>query len=127
MAVLYRFLDQFFLYFHLAIVLFNLFGWIPRKTRRWNLGLLLLTGASWFVLGLFYGIGYCPLTDWHWHVLEKLGRTNLPYSYMKYILRRATGVNLRDSLVDTATAIGFFTALGCSIVLNLADRRRRHS
>jgi hypothetical protein len=126
MAVLYRFLDQFFLFFHLGIVLFNLFGWIPRKTRRWNLGLLLLTGASWFVLGLFYGIGYCPLTDWHWHVLERLGRTNLPDSYMKYILRRATGVNLSDSLVDTATATGFFTALACSIAVNLADRRGRH-
>lgn len=128
MGIVYRLLDWFFLFFHLGVVLFNLLGWIPPKTRKWNLALLLLTGGSWFLLGYFYGIGYCPLTDWHWHVLEKLGRTDMPDSYMKYILRRATGANLSDTLVDGSTAIGFFIALACSTFLNVSDyRRKKHA
>ncbi|MDH4059101.1 MAG: DUF2784 domain-containing protein [Cyclobacteriaceae bacterium] len=78
----YKLLDGLFMVLHPAIILFNLFGWIPRKTRKANLILLLLTGASWFVLGIWKGIGYCPLTDWHFKVLRKLGQTDLPYSYI---------------------------------------------
>jgi hypothetical protein len=125
MIPVYRLLDWFFLLFHLGVVLFNLFGWICPRTRKWNLALLLLTGGSWFLLGIFYGTGYCPLTDWHWHVLEKLGRSDMPDSYMKYILRRATGADLNDRLVDISTAAGFFVALACSLTLNIADYRRK--
>ena len=49
--LLYHFLDKFFFVFHSSIILFNLFGWIWRKTRRWNLLLILLTAASWTFLG----------------------------------------------------------------------------
>jgi hypothetical protein len=117
----YHLLDNFFLYFHFAVVLFNLFGWIWSKTRKWNLALLLLTGASWFILGIFYGIGYCPLTAWHWMVLSKLGVTNLPYSYIKYILLRILGINLSDGLVETLTGITFAIAFVCSVVFNFLD------
>jgi len=120
----YHLLDYFFLYFHFLVVLFNLFGWIWSKTRKWNLALLLLTGASWFILGIFYGIGYCPLTDWHWTVLCKLGVTNLPYSYIKYILLRILGINLSDGLVETLTGISFAIAFICSLVFNFLDYRR---
>ena len=120
----YHLLDYFFLYFHFLVVLFNLFGWIWSKTRKWNLALLLLTGASWFILGIFYGIGYCPLTDWHWTVLCKLGVTNLPYSYIKYILLRILGINLSDGLVETLTGISFAISFICSLVFNFLDYRR---
>ena len=43
------FLDTLLTIFHLAIVLFNLFGWIPRGTRKVNFITILLTAASWFV------------------------------------------------------------------------------
>jgi len=70
----YRILDIFFVVFHTSVILFNLFGWIWRKTRKYNLILLVITGASWLILGLIVGtLGYCPLTDWHFDVLEKLG------------------------------------------------------
>jgi Protein of Unknown function (DUF2784) len=121
----YHLLDYFFLYFHLAVVLFNLFGWIWSKTRKWNLALLLLTGASWFILGIFYGIGYCPLTAWHWTVLYKLGVTNLPNSYIKYIVLRIFGINFRDGLVDTFTGVSFSIAFICSVIFNILDYRRR--
>jgi len=35
---------------------------------------LLLTAFSWFVLGIWYGWGYCVCTDWHYMVLrDELG------------------------------------------------------
>ncbi|MFH0866829.1 MAG: DUF2784 domain-containing protein [Bacteroidota bacterium] len=114
-------LDYFFLTFHTGITIFNLFGWIWRKTRKANLITLLLTGLSWFVLGLFYGIGYCPLTEWHWQVLEKLGKHDLPYSYIKYLIYRLTSLDANATLVEYATVIGFFIALVMSVILNIRD------
>ncbi|MCK5838377.1 MAG: DUF2784 family protein, partial [Bacteroidales bacterium] len=70
---MFKLADTFFIIFHTALTLFNLFGWIWQKTRKLNLIILLLTGFSWFGLGIFYGIGYCPLTDWHYRVLRKMG------------------------------------------------------
>ena len=122
---MYELLDKFFLVFHTLVIAFNLFGWIWRRTRKANLALLLLTGLSWFVLGLFYGIGYCPLTDWHWQVLRKLGRTQLPYSYVKYLADRITGLDFDAGLVEKATALMFFLALAASIFVNVRDYRKK--
>lgn len=121
---LYHFLDFFFLVFHSGITVFNLLGWIWKKTRKANLITMTLTGLSWFVLGIFYGIGYCPLTDWHWQVLEKLGRHGLPYSYIKYLIWRLTSLNVDATVVEYATVIGFFVALVMSVILNIIDYRR---
>ena len=54
-----EFLNIFFFFFHTAIMLFNCFGWIWKKTRRLNLVTLLLTAGSWFILGIWFGWGYC--------------------------------------------------------------------
>jgi hypothetical protein len=116
--------DWFFFVFHLALVLFNLFGWIWRKTRKWNLLALLLTFASWFFLGLFYGIGFCPLTEWHWQILRELGRTGLPPSYVSYLIYRVSGHELPANLVDNATVAGAFIAFFISLTLNIRDRLR---
>jgi hypothetical protein len=117
-------LDFFFILFHTCLIFFNLFGWISRKTRVWNLITLLLTGGSWFILGIFYGIGYCPFTDWHYQVLEKMGATNLPVSYIEYIVERFLPVDVNPQLVDLFTVGLFFTALILSTVLNSMDRFR---
>ena len=114
-----KYLDYFFTGFHTALIIFNLFGWIHPKTRKFNLITLLLTGVSWFILGIFYGIGYCPLTDWHFKILEKLGETNLPNSYITYLVARLTGYNFKEALIDRITLIGYLTALVISITLNL--------
>lgn len=121
----YHFLDIFFMILHPAIILFNLFGWIWKKTRRANLILLLLTGASWFILGLFFGIGYCPFTQWHWEVLRHLGRQHLPESYVKYLALRLTGISFPDRLVDTVTAVCYFLALALSLYVNLGKKKMR--
>jgi hypothetical protein len=48
--------DIFFIVFHTFLIFFNLFGWIFKPLRKANLVVLILTGASWFILGIFYGI-----------------------------------------------------------------------
>jgi len=74
----YNFLDKFFFVFHSLLILFNLSGWMWKKTRRLNLVLLLLTGFSWTILGIWYGFGFCPSTEWHWQVRMKLGLPDMP-------------------------------------------------
>lgn len=122
-----KLLDFFFTVFHTILILFNLFGWIFPATRRLNLIVLLITGGSWFILGLFYGIGYCPLTDWHFQVLENSGYTDLPNSYVTFLIQRFTGHTPNQQLTDTVTMICYFTALVVSVVLNLRKRKLRPS
>jgi hypothetical protein len=116
----YQILDIFFVVFHSFLILFNLFGWIWRRTRIWNLVTLLLTGASWVILGWIVGVpGYCPLTDWHFAVLERLGRTDLPNSYVKYLADRITGLDINSATVDKITLYTFLAALIISLMLNI--------
>ena len=113
--------DLFFTCFHSIIIVFNLFGWVFRATRKWNLIILLLTGASWVGLGLFYGPGYCPLTDWHFRILQKMGQEGLPASYISYLLQRIFGWHARDSVVDSFTLAFYLAALALSLYLNVRD------
>lgn len=117
-----KFLDIFFVVFHSALILFNLFGWIFKPTRKLNLISLVLTGLSWFVLGIFYGIGYCPLTDWHWQVLEKLGKSSWSNSYIQYLIERLSGLVVSSDIVDALTVICYFVALVLSIYVNVLKR-----
>jgi hypothetical protein len=120
--MIYRILDIFFVAFHSSLIIFNLFGWIWKNTRLYNLALLLLTGSSWLFLGMLVGVpGYCPLTDWHFQVLEKLGKTNLPSSYVKYLADRITGLHFNASTVDKVTLYTFLAALTISVILNVLD------
>ncbi|NMC38558.1 MAG: DUF2784 domain-containing protein [Bacteroidales bacterium] len=120
--MIYHILDIFFILFHSSLVIFNLVGWIWKKTRIYNLITLGLTGASWLFLGIIVGtMGYCPLTGWHFSVLEKLGKTGLPNSYMKYLADRITGFDLSSKLVDDVTLYAFIAALLISVLLNLRD------
>ena len=114
-----KFLDIFFTVFHTCLVLFNLFGWIWKKTRLLNLIVLLLTAGSWLILGIFYGFGYCPLTDWHFNILSNLGHTNLPDSYLSFLFTRLSGLPIQQSLVDAVTLWGLIIALIISLYLNL--------
>lgn len=124
--MIYHILDIFFILFHSSLVIFNLFGWILRKTRIWNLITLTLTGASWLFLGLIVGtLGYCPFTEWHFNILLKLGEQNLPNSYIKYLTDRLTGLDISASLVDKITLYSFLAALFVSILLNIRDLRIR--
>ena len=113
-----KFLDIFFTVFHSLLILFILFGWIWKKTRRLNLICILLTGASWLFLGIFYGLGYCPLTDWHFNILQRLGYSDLPDSYVSFLFTRLTGLQIDQNLVDGVTLWGLVIAMMISIFLN---------
>jgi len=122
LKLIYHILDILFVIFHSSLILFNIFGWIWKKTRVFNLITLSLTGASWLFLGLICGtLGYCPLTDWHFRILEKLGKTELPDSYIKYLFDRLTGLNISPSLTDRMTLYVFLAALLISVYFNLRD------
>ncbi len=121
---MYLFLDYFFIVFHSLLIVFNVFGWIFPALRFWNLITLLLTGGSWFILGIFYGIGYCPLTDWHYMVLRELGETRMPPSYIQYILDRLLGIQITPLQADVVTIGVFFLALMASLYVNMKAYKR---
>jgi hypothetical protein len=122
--VFYKIANYFFFVFHITLIFFNLFGWIPKKLRKWNLVSLSATAFSWIVLGIFYGFGYCFLTDWHWQVREKLGYSTESNSYIHFLITELTGLSLDEGLVDVVTAILFFMAFALSIYVFARDRRR---
>jgi len=122
---LYKAADIFFVIFHTSLIIFILFGWIFKRTRIINLIILLITAGSWTILGIFFGFGYCPLTDWHFRILEKLGHTSLPDSYIKYLADRLTGLSFNQELIDTITLWGLIVVLGISLYLNLIPLLRR--
>lgn len=121
----YHILDAFFVVFHVLLIGFNLLGWAWRRTRRLHLLAISATLLSWFGLGVAYGWGYCPLTDWHWDVKRALGESGLPASWVKYYLDRLTSLDWDAGVVDVLV-IGFgLGAFVVSLTLNLRDLRRR--
>lgn len=125
-----KLLDLFFTIFHILLILFNLFGWIPKKTRLANLITLILTAGSWTILGIFYGLGYCPLTAWHFRILEKMGKNNLPDSYIKYLIDNFFNTDMNAYTIDILTLIFFFVAFSFSLILNtkaFLSRRKRNN
>jgi hypothetical protein len=103
---------------HLAIVFFNLFGWIAKRWRRAHFVSIVLTAASWFILGIWFGFGYCPFTDWQWQVKEKLGETNLPPNFVEYFAEKVSGRDFSTSLVGNMIAYSFAAAAIISIYVN---------
>jgi len=121
----YSFLNYFFFFFHTLFTLFNMLGWIWHKTRKLHLVTLSLTAFSWFVLGIWYGWGYCICTDWHWTVREHLGYHDQQRSYIHFLLLRITGINFNETLVENITLIGFLLSFTLSIWLNIRDHQKR--
>jgi hypothetical protein len=115
-------IDYFFILFHTVLILFNVFGWIIPRWRLTNLITLSLTAFSWFIIGIWYGFGYCPFTDWHWKVRQLLGYHDESNSYIHFLILKITGIKLPESLVDVATVIIFFTAYFISIYFEVKKR-----
>ncbi len=116
---MYAFLDKFFFVFHSTVIVFNLLGWIWKKTRLANLIVIVLTFLSWFILGIWYGFGYCPSTDWHWLVRRKLGYIDLPSTYTKFLIDSLTGWDVNPELVKILTVLLLALALFASIWTNI--------
>ena len=115
--------NYFFYVFHTVLIVFNLFGWLFRKTRKLNLITLLLTFISWFLLGIFKGWGYCFLTDWHYSVLKKLGEHELPSNYIAFLVKKSTGWLPEVELVNSLTLWLALLALAASLWVNLKSKK----
>lgn len=113
------FLDLFYTLAHLLIIGFNLFGWMWNRLLRIHLAFILSTAFSWIVLGYWYGWGYCFLTDWHWEVKSQLRETNLPNSFITYLLSKLNVHQIPETIIDSLTAILFIAAACLSIYKNL--------
>jgi hypothetical protein len=122
---MYEFLNVFFFIFHSSVILFILLGWLWTKTRKINLAVVLITAFSWFFLGIWYGFGYCPSTDWHWQVRERLGFYDMPSSYLTFLIRSLTGWEVNKTLVDVFAVVFLFLALFASVVTNYRNWKNR--
>lgn len=119
------FLDSAFLAGHTALILFNLFGWTWRRTLRLNLLSIFLTTGSWVAFATWYGLGYCPCTDWHWQVKKALGRTDLPNNYLTYLLEAWMGVVVSDEFAFRLAWGALLPALALSLYFNLKGNGKR--
>ncbi|PKH67847.1 DUF2784 domain-containing protein [Flavobacterium sp. ALD4] len=120
--IILHIIDYFFIMFHIGLILFNVFGWIIPRWRFYNLITLSLTAFSWLILGIWYGFGYCPFTDWHWRVRELLGYTYDSNSYVHFLILKITGIHFPEKRIDFATVIIFFTAYFISIYFAVKKR-----
>jgi hypothetical protein len=123
--LLYKFLNIFFFAFHTVFTLFNIIGWVWERTRRLHLFTVSLTAFSWFILGIWYGFGYCPCTGWHWQVRCELGLYDMPSSYIKFLIDALTGLDTSVQFVNYATVIIFLMVFLMSVYLNVRDMRKK--
>jgi hypothetical protein len=115
-------LDLACFFFHTLLILFNLIGWAFRKTRVAHLVTLSLTLFSWFVMGAYYGWGYCLCADWQFQIRRQLGYVDVETSYLQLLGRQVFGLTFNRSVSDwiaggalalivIATAIAWFRQL----------------
>lgn len=117
--MLYLLLNGLFHFFHIAIVIFLMTGWMFPQLRLAHLALILLTLGSWFILGRWLGKGYCPVSDWHWKIKAALGGGRPSGTYIHLLLQRITGRELESSSVDRAVVNWTLVLAGISIVVNI--------
>jgi len=118
-------LDKFFFVFHSFWIALCLFGWIWRKTRKINLLCLSLTAISWFLLGIWYGYGYCPSTEWHWQVRIRLGYHDMHSSYIGFLIESMTGLRASEKFVDAMALFFLLAAFSASVLVNRKNWKKR--
>ena len=119
-----KLLDIFLTLIHFVLIFFNLFAWLWPATRKAHLITVAATAFSWFVLGAWFGWGYCPITDWEWKVKTRLGETDLPNSFIKYYADKITGKNIDPSVVDMFTLVLFLAAIILSVYVNFFKKKK---
>lgn len=119
-------LDVLLTIFHMIIIGFNLLGWIWKPTKKIHFWFAMITLFCWVVLGLWYGLGYCPITDWQWNIKVQLGEQNLPASFIKYFVDKLTGLNINATIIDFCTVLFFLLAIVASIKVNFLNKTVKH-
>lgn len=113
------FIDIALFILHISVIVFNLLGWVIPSWRKAHLGLIAITLFSWLVLGIWYGFGYCLLTDVAWDIKRQLGEKNLPGSFITYLANNIFGLAINPLTIDIITVVAFVPAVGLSIYFNL--------
>jgi Protein of Unknown function (DUF2784) len=116
---LYLALNGLFHVVHLSVIGFVLIGWIFPALLMPHLVLMMLTLGSWFVLGRWFGSGYCPISDWHWKIKEALGEGRPTGTYIHLVLQKLLGRELNSDFVDKAVVITTIVIFCISLALNL--------
>jgi hypothetical protein len=104
-----------FYLFHTLLIGFNMLGWIWRGTRFWHLIAMSLTTFSWFVMGAYYGWGYCLCTAWHFQIRDKLGYHDTETTYLQLLAEHGAGITISRYASDVL-AVSVF----CLILLAMA-------
>ncbi len=103
---------------HCSIVLFITCGWLKPSWRKGHLIFITFVLFAWLVIGAWIGtIGYCPITDWHWDVKRALGETQLPASFIKYLVDKTLGINSDRFVIDLLTVGGLILGTALSVIL----------
>lgn len=84
-----------------------------------------LTVFSWLVMGAWYGLGYCALTDWHWQIKRELGETHLPNSFLVYLFNDIMGLSLGLGFINMGAGASLAVVVLLSIVLNIHDYKKQ--
>ena len=114
----YSVLDIFFNFIHLLIIFINCFGWAWEKTLKLNIFLLLATIVSWSILGIFFGLGFCFLTNIHFIFLNSIETTAIPFSYLDHLLIDSLDLKISSKIISLFSILVIFASLGVSIKKN---------
>jgi len=117
------FLDILYTVLHLIIIVFNLTGWMFESTRKVHLFVVGITCFCWLILGIRYGFGYCPLTEWQWEVKARLGENDLPASFITFLINNLLGGKVSENLITNGTGIVFLVVVVITVYLNFFKRR----
>jgi len=106
-----------FFVLHFALMAFSMVGWAFKSTRVWQLWAMVLTAASWFILGPWlYGVpGVCVCTDWHNRIRTQL---ELPhqYNFIQMLGQEWFGVTLPLAMSE-GLALGVFVQIFVAMLL----------
>jgi hypothetical protein len=123
---LLEFADKSFFVLHTALMLFNMFGWIWRRTRLAHLICFGLTSFSWFVIGWFHGnIGFCLCTQWHFEVRQALDYHDTERSYLQLLARHWFGADMSLDTAYWSAAIVYAIVLVGTVTVWTIDLMRR--
>ncbi len=118
MKPFYPLFNAFFHLFHAALITFVMVGWIFPATRLAHLALVLLTLGSWFVLGIWMGMGYCPITEWHWKIKDALGEGRPGMSYIQFVLQKLLHRSLNAMTIDRGVVVATVLLAVASVAVN---------
>ena len=118
-------LNILFFVLHTAVMVFNLTGWMFRRTRGLHVICLFATLFSWFVMGAAKGLGYCICTDWHFRVRREMGIDDHVHSYLQLIAKSFFGVEMDRMTSDLSAGGGLLFVLLATLVVWVAGMFRK--